>query len=209
MTLRLVVLLSGTGRTLANFLERRSKGRLPAEVVGVISSHETVRGCQIATSAGIPLSVVKKRQGQSSRNYGLALAEEIDRFKPDLVAMAGFVHLWEIPATLAGRVMNVHPALLPAFGGKGYYGHHVHEAVARSGVRFSGCTVHFADNEYDHGPIILQRVAEILWNEDADSIARKVLALEFEAYPEAISLFAEDRLRIHGLKVEILPPRNG
>ncbi len=102
--------------------------------------------------------------------------------------------------------MNIHPALLPAFGGKGMYGHHVHQAVIDTGCKVSGCTVHFADNEYDHGPIILQRVVEVKDDDTPETLAARVFEEEKKAYPQAIKLFAEGRLQIIGRRVKILPP---
>jgi folate-dependent phosphoribosylglycinamide formyltransferase PurN len=110
-----------------------------------------------------------------------------------------------LPPELAGRAMNIHPALIPAFCGKGYYGHHVHEAVLRAGVKITGCTVHFVDNVYDHGPIIVQKAAEVLDDDTPDTLAARVFEKELEAYPEAIRLFGEGRLRIEGRRVRVLP----
>ena len=116
----------------------------------------------------------------------------------------GFLQLIEVPDEFLGRVMNIHPALIPAFCGKGYYGHHVHEAVLAYGAKVSGCTVHFADNEYDHGPIILQRPVPVLDDDTADALAARVCAAECEAYPEAIGLFAQGRLSVEGRRVRIV-----
>jgi phosphoribosylglycinamide formyltransferase-1 len=123
-----------------------------------------------------------------------------------LVCLAGFLQLISIPEDFQGRVMNIHPALIPAFCGKGFYGHHVHEAVLAYGVKITGCTVHFCDNQYDHGPIILQRAVPVLDDDTPDSLAARVFQQECEAYPEAIRLFAEGRLRIEGRRVRILKP---
>ena len=119
--------------------------------------------------------------------------------------MAGFMCLFRMPERFVGRAMNIHPALIPAFCGKGYYGHRVHKAALEYGVKVSGCTVHFADNEYDHGPIILQRVVAVLDDDTPDTLAARVFEQELEAYPEAIQLFAEGRLRIEGRKVRVSP----
>ena len=131
----------------------------------------------------------------------------LDEHEAALCAMAGFLKLWSIPQAWRGHVLNVHPALLPAFGGKGMYGHHVHEAVLASGAKVSGCTVHFADDEYDHGQIVLQRTVPVLEDDTPATLAARVQEAEREAYPEAVSLFAEGRLRIEGRRVRILPPR--
>src|SRR5207249_9123441 len=123
----------------------------------------------------------------------------------DLVCMAGFLQLVQIPEDYLGRVMNIHPALIPAFCGKGFHGRHVHEAVIESGVKVTGCTVHFADNVYDNGPIILQRTVPVLDDDTPDMLAARVFEQECAAYPEAIRLFGEDRLKIEGRRVRILP----
>jgi folate-dependent phosphoribosylglycinamide formyltransferase PurN len=112
--------------------------------------------------------------------------------------MAGFLQLLRIPDDFAGRVLNIHPALLPAFGGQGMYGRRVHKAVLAAGVKESGCTVHVADNEYDHGPIVLQRTVEVRPDDTPEALADRVFAAECEAYPEAIRLFAEGKLRLDG-----------
>jgi folate-dependent phosphoribosylglycinamide formyltransferase PurN len=117
--------------------------------------------------------------------------------------MAGFLQLVHIPDDFLGRVMNIHPSLIPAFCGKGYYGHRVHEAALEYGVKVSGCTVHFADNVYDHGPIILQKTVPVLPGDDAAALAARIFEQECEAYPEAVQLFTEGRLHVEGRKVSI------
>jgi len=119
------------------------------------------------------------------------------------VCLAGFLQLLTIPEDFAGRVMNIHPALIPAFCGKGFYGHRVHEAVLEAGVKVSGCTVHFADNLYDHGPVIVQRTVPVRDGDTAEVLAARVFEQECEAYPEAIRLFAEGRLQIVGRTVRL------
>ena len=118
--------------------------------------------------------------------------------------LGGFLQLVQVPDDFLGRVMNIHPSLIPAFCGKGFYGEYVHEAVLAMGVKVTGCTVHFADNEYDHGPIILQRAVPVLDTDTAEILAARVFQQECEAYPEAIRLFAEGKLRIEGRRVKIL-----
>jgi folate-dependent phosphoribosylglycinamide formyltransferase PurN len=127
----------------------------------------------------------------------------LDEARVDLVCLAGFLSYWIIPERYTGRVINIHPALLPAFGGKGMYGHHVHEAVLERGCKVSGCTVHFLSNEYDEGPIILQRCVPVYAEDTADDLAALVFREECIAYPEAIRLFAEGRLRIEGRVVHV------
>ena len=198
---RMAVLLSGSGTTLENFFERIEDGSLPAEVVCVVSSLSKAYGLERARGRGVPTAVCVRKRSGSVREYSEAVFAEIDRHSPDLVCLAGFMVLIEIPERYAGRVMNVHPALIPSFCGDGMYGHFVHEAVIERGVRVTGCTVHFVDNEYDHGPIILQRAVEVMDDDTPDSLAERVQAAEREAYPEAVRLYAGGRLIIEGDRV--------
>ncbi len=203
--LRLGVLLSGTGRTLDHLLAESRAGRLPVEIVGVIASRADVRGFARAREERLPAAILRSRDFDSPASYGAAIAAQLREWRVELAAMAGFLKLWTIPADFAGRVMNVHPALLPAFGGKGMHGERVHAAVIASGVKLSGCTVHFADDAYDSGPIILQRSVPVRFEETPQSLAERVFAVERTAYPEAIALFAAGRLEIVGRRVRILP----
>jgi phosphoribosylglycinamide formyltransferase-1 len=205
--INIAVLLSGSGRTLQNFMDRISAGTLDARVQIVISSRADAYGLERARQNGIPAAVVASRKYRDFDSMSRMLAAELDKWPVDLIAMAGFMCLFRMPDRFIGRAMNIHPALIPAFCGKEMYGHFVHEAVIASGCKISGCTVHFADNEYDHGPIILQKPVPVLDDDTPDSLADRVFQQECEAYPEAIQLFAEDRLRIEGRRVRILPER--
>jgi phosphoribosylglycinamide formyltransferase-1 len=200
--LRLVVLLSGGGTTLQNFIDQIGAGKLPARIQRVIGSRPDAYGLERARKVGIPTLVVPRKEC-TPEEFSRRLAEAIRQARADLVCMAGFLSLWTIPEDYTGRVMNIHPALLPSFGGKGYYGHRVHEAVLAAGCKVSGCTVHFADNVYDHGPIIVQRCVPVLEDDTPDTLAARVFEQECIAYPEAIRLFAEGRLRIEGQRVRI------
>jgi len=205
---RLGVLLSGGGRTLENILAEINTGRLKglAEVVVVIASRPGIRGIRVAEDAGIPVHLIRFAEFKAVDAYSDAMAHVLDEARVDLVCLAGFLLYWTIPARYEGRVMNIHPALLPAFGGKGMYGHHVHEAVLARGCRVSGCTVHFVNNEYDAGPIILQRAVRAYADDTPDTLAARVFREECEAYPEAIRLFVEGRLRIEGGVVHVADP---
>lgn len=202
--LRLGVLVSGGGTTLQNFLDRIADGRLRAEVAVVIASRPDAYGLERARRAGIPTAVVARHDACNRDEFGRRTFDELRRHAVDLVCLAGYLQLLPIPDDFAGRVLNIHPALIPAFCGQGFYGHRVHEAVLDCGVKVSGCTVHFADNAYDHGPIVLQRVVPVLDDDTPDTLAARVFEAECAAYPEAITLFAEDRLRIDGRRVRIL-----
>jgi len=148
---------------------------------------------------------VPRRSYLDPQAFNAAVNAVFAYYPIDLVILAGFLSLYEPPPALVGRVMNMHPALLPAFGGKGFYGNRVHRAVLESGVKLSGCTVHFADACYDHGPIILQAAVPVEDDDTVESLAARVFAAECTLYPQAIQLFAENRLRVEGRRVRILP----
>jgi phosphoribosylglycinamide formyltransferase 1 len=202
--LRLGILLSGGGRTLENLVEAIGTGRLPAEIVLVVSSHPEAFGLERARRHGLPRETVDWKT--AGEGFSDRIAALLDAAGADLVVMAGFIRRWRFPDRYRGRVLNIHPALLPAFGGQGFYGDRVHEAVLASGARTSGCTVHFADDEYDRGPIILQRVVPVLPGDTPHSLADRVFAEECRAYPEAIRLYAEGRLGIRDGKVIVGEP---
>jgi phosphoribosylglycinamide formyltransferase-1 len=189
MPLRLAILLSGSGRTLENILEWIAAGRLAATVEVVIASRGDVRGVGVAQRAGLPTRVLPQGT-HSTAEWSAEIFAACRAAKADLVVMAGFLKLVEIPADFAGRVINIHPALLPAFGGKGFHGMHVHRAVLARGCTVSGCTVHLVDNEYDHGRIILQKTVPVLPDDTPESLAARVFAVECQALPEAIARFS-------------------
>lgn len=203
--LRVAVLLSGTGRTLENLLACRERGTLPIEIATVISSRSGVRGLEVAQAAGIDAHVVSRREYQTPAERSARIGELIDKHHVDLMVLAGFLSQLEILPEWEGRMMNVHPSLLPLFGGHGFYGRHVHEAVLASGMKVSGCSVHFVNAEYDAGPIILQRCLAVREDDTPETLGARVFAAECVAYPEAIHLYAEGRLRIEGSRVRILP----
>jgi phosphoribosylglycinamide formyltransferase-1 len=205
-SIRLAVLLSGNGTTLQNLLDRIADGRLKARVVLVVANRADAYGLERAERAGVPTVVVDRKAFASREEFSRQIFDLCREANAELVCLAGFLQLLHIPDDWLGRVMNIHPALVPAFCGKGFYGHRVHEAALNYGVKVSGCTVHFADNVYDHGPIILQRTVPVLDSDTPETLAARVFEEECEAYPEAIRLFAEGRLRIEGRKVIVGPP---
>src|SRR5438552_18232413 len=202
-TIRLAVFLSGNGTTLQNLIDRAADGRLPAQVVLVASNRADAFGLVRAEKAGIPTAVIERKDFATREEFSRRLFDLCREHKADLVCLAGFLQLIHIPDDYEGRVMNIHPALVPSFCGQGYYGHHVHEAVLASGAKITGCTVHFCDNQYDHGPIILQRAVNVFEDDTPESLAARVFEQECEVYPEAIRLFAEGRLQIEGRRVHI------
>ena len=203
--LNLAVLLSGSGRSLENFQQAIMAGRLNARVVVVVSSKEDAYGLVRARQHGLAAVAVPRRSYLDPQAFNEAVNAVLAHYPIDLVILAGFLSLYEPPPALVGRVMNMHPALLPAFGGKGFYGNRVHRAVLESGVKLSGCTVHFADACYDHGPIVLQADVPVEDDDTVTSLAARVFAAECTLYPQAIQLFAENRLRVEGRRVRILP----
>ena len=203
--LRLGVLISGGGTTLGNFLAKIDAGELDAEIALVIASRPECGGIAKARAAGLPCRLVARSEYVDVAAFSRAVFALCRKERVDLVALAGFLCLIEIPEDFQHRVMNIHPALIPAFCGAGLYGRRVHEAVLARGCKVSGCTVHFADNEYDHGPIILQRCVPVADDDTPDTLAARVFAAECEAYPDAIRLFAAGRLETTGRHVTIVP----
>ena len=192
--IRLGVLISGSGTTLMNILKHIEAGQLNANVAVVISSRSTVAGVEKARNAGLDVKIIRKQDYPDVEEFSRQIEQELVAAKVDLVVQGGWLCLWKIPARYEHRVMNIHPALLPSFGGQGMWGHHVHEAVLKAGCKISGCTVHFCTNEYDKGPIIVQRACPVRSDDTPETLAARVFEQECIAYPEAIGLFAEGKL---------------
>ena len=202
---RLGVLISGGGRTLLNLLDCIGKGQLNAEIPLVISSRPDVAGVERGRSAGLDVRIIRKRDFPDLDPFSHRLEQELVGARVDLVVQAGWLCLWRIPDAYENRVMNIHPALLPSFGGQGMWGHHVHEAVLAAGCKVSGCTVHFCTDQYDNGPIILQRTCPVRDDDTPETLAARVFRLECIAYPEAIGLFADDKLVVKDGRVQVRP----
>ena len=203
--IRLAVCVSGGGTTLQNLIDLIRGRRLQAEIVQVVASRPRIGAIPRAEAAGIPLALASKSV-QSSAEFSASVFDPIRRNKADLVILGGFLALVKIPPDYRGRVLNIHPALIPLFCGKGFYGLKVHQAVLDAGMKVSGCTVHFADDTYDTGPIILQRTVAVHEDDTAETLAARVFREECKALPEAIELYAAGRLRQEGKRVRILPP---
>jgi phosphoribosylglycinamide formyltransferase-1 len=200
---RVAVLLSGGGRSFENLVELSRRGEIASEVALAISSSPSAGGVERAKRLSVPVEVTAGKGPELARS----VFEALDRARIELACLAGWLKLLApIPPAWKGRVLNIHPALLPAFCGKGFYGDRVHEAVLASGVKVTGCTVHFCDDEYDHGPIVLQRTCPVLDDDDVHALADRVFEEEKVAYPEAVRLFEQGRLAIEGRRVKILPP---
>jgi phosphoribosylglycinamide formyltransferase 1 len=203
--IKLAVLASGGGTTLQNLIDRIAAGQLDARVAVTIASRPGIMALQRAARAGIPAFVVQRSGFPSVEAFSREIFRLCDEAHTDLVCLAGWLSLLTLGESYRGRTMNIHPAILPAFGGRGMYGHHVHEGVLAHGCKVSGCTVHFVDDKYDNGPIIVQRTCPVMEDDTPDALAHRVFAQEKEAYPEAIRLFAAGRLKIEGRRVRILP----
>jgi phosphoribosylglycinamide formyltransferase-1 len=203
VALRVAVLLSGSGTTLENFVECRAKGQLDVDLVAVVSSRPKALGLERARRHGIPAHSVDRRAHADPHSFNDALHRILDEHRPDLVTLAGFLSPFELRGCYEGRAMNVHPALIPAFCGKGMYGERVYRAVLESGVRVTGVTVHFCDAHYDTGPIILQEAVPVEPDDTLETLAARVQALERVLYPRAVQLFAQGRLAIEGRRVRI------
>lgn len=201
--LRLAVFISGGGSTLLNLHQKSFEQLLNVEIPLVIASRQC-SGVEKCRAAELNVVVEPAREYSSPQLYSDTLFSHARNAGADLVVLAGFLSRIVIPDDFQNRVMNIHPSLIPAFCGQGMYGQHVHEAVIARGCKVSGCTVHFCDNEYDHGPIILQQTVPVAASDTPDQLAARVQAAECEAYPRAIQLFSEGRLRIASGKVHIL-----
>ena len=192
--LPIAVLISGGGTTLRNLIEHIQAGTLPVEIKLVISSSPGARGLEFARNANIPALVVEKNSSLSPEAFSEAVFQPCRDAGVKYVVMGGFLKHVLIPPDFENRVVNIHPALLPAFGGKGMYGLNVHKAVLEAGETISGCTVHFVDNQYDHGPAILQRTVAVQLGDTPESLQARVFQAECEAYPAALYLLASSKL---------------
>jgi phosphoribosylglycinamide formyltransferase-1 len=189
----IVILISGRGSNMAALIDSATDGAFPVRVAAVISNRLGAPGLEIAASRGIPTRVVDHAQYPNRKMFDAALAEAIDAWAPDLVALAGFMRILgeKFVARYADRLINIHPSLLPAFPGLS-----THQRALEAGVRLHGCTVHFVVPALDHGPIIAQAAVPVLDGDDAASLAARVLAQEHRLYPQAVRWFVEGRLRI-------------
>ncbi|MDZ7815881.1 MAG: phosphoribosylglycinamide formyltransferase [Planctomycetota bacterium] len=204
MSKRIAFLLSGSGSTLANLLEHIETDDILAKVVKVLSSRSGVKGLSIAADAGIPSCVVRRRDHADTQDFSDAISAELDSCEPDLVVFGGFMCYYLPPKRYLNRIINVHPALIPAFCGKGMYGDHVHKAVLDYGVKVTGCTVHFVDEIYDHGPIIAQSAVKVKEDDTVETLRERVRAEERKLLPLVVKQYCEDRISVSGRKVRVL-----
>lgn len=201
--IRLAVCASGSGRSLQNLIDRIAARKLKAKIELMVASRPRIGAIDRAISGKIPVAIMD-RNVKSRAARSAAVFDAIRKHQADLVVLAGFLSLVEIPLDYVGKVINIHPSLIPSFCGHGLYGLKVHEAALEEGVKVSGCTVHFADQQYDTGPIILQKAVPVHEDDTAESLAARVFQAECLALPEAIELYASGRLRIEGERVRVL-----
>ncbi|MBT9176463.1 MAG: Phosphoribosylglycinamide formyltransferase [Firmicutes bacterium] len=206
LPLRLAVLVSGSGTTLQGLLDAIDAGKLQAEIVAVVSSRREAYALERAHRRNIPTHVLRPRDFLTAKEHDAALAKTLREVSPDLIVLAGYmVEVNDVTlGAFHGRIMNIHPSLLPAFGGRGFYGQRVHKAVLDAGCKVSGVTVHFVEAEVDGGPIILQAAVEVEDADTCETLAARVNELERRLYPRAIQLYAEGRLCQVGRRVRIL-----
>ncbi len=201
--MRLAVLLSGSGRSLENLLRTIETGETAAEIAVVISSRSNVRGIEIAGAAGIETHVVTRRDAPDPASLSAAVSGILEPHNIELLALTGYLRQLEVLPQWDNRIMNIHPSLLPLFGGKGMFGANVHQAVLDAGMKVSGCTVHLATAEYDSGPIVVQRCVPVHEDDTAATLGARVFEAECVAYPQAINLFAAGRIEVHGNRTRI------
>ncbi len=205
--LRIAFLVSGNGTLFEHLTTKMRAGAIDATPALVISSNSKALALERAQRLGVPAMVLRREMCGSDEEFTAALLETLRQFEVNFVCLAGYLKL--VPPAVVqqfrSRMLNIHPALLPSFGGKGMYGHKVFEAAIDYGARIHGATVHVVDDQYDHGPIVLQRAVFVAANDTPDTLAQRVHNIEFDLYADAVKLFAEDRIRVDGRRVHILP----
>jgi phosphoribosylglycinamide formyltransferase-1 len=207
--INIAVLVSGHGRgsNMQAIIDACADGRITGRVAVVIGVKDDAPAMERARSQGIATAEVRRKAFDSDEAYGARVLEILAEHKVDLICLAGYIRI--LPPSICEayryRIMNIHPALIPLFCGKGMFGEHVHQAAVDCGVKVSGCTVHFVDEQYDTGPIIIQRIVPVEEGDTAETLAARVLVQEHIAYPEAVQLFAQGRLKVEGRVVHVLP----
>jgi len=203
--MNIAVFASGRGSNFQAILKAIDDGKLPARVSLLVSNNSNAGALELARSRNIPAIHLSQKQFSSEETYGEQLLDLLARHRVDLIALAGYMK--RVPVMVIDRfrnkILNIHPALLPSFGGAGMYGVHVHEAVLAAGVKISGATVHIVDEKYDNGPIVMQKAVEISKEDTPETLAAKILPIEHEIYPQALAAFAGNRVHVEGRKVWI------
>ncbi len=190
--IKIAVLVSGEGTNLQSLIDSCKSGFIPGEIVLVISSRQGAYALERARKENIDTVIIEKKDFKNEEEYSAEILKEVNKKSVDLICLAGFLLKLgsKIIKAYKNKIMNIHPALLPSFGGEGMYGIKVHEEVLKSGEKYSGCTVHIVDEEYDHGRIILQKKVPVKKNDTPHMLAERVLKEEHKLYPEAVKMFA-------------------
>lgn len=209
--INIAVMVSGHGRgsNLQAIIDACKDGRIDGRVAVVIGVKDDVPAMDRARNNGVLAIAVSPKEFASDEDYGRRILEILLEYKVDLICLAGYMRILppQVVRAYRNRIMNTHAALIPSFCGKGMYGEHVHRAVLEYGAKVSGCTIHFVDEQYDTGPIIIQKAVPVEEGDTPETLAARILPLEHQSYVEAIQLFAEGRLQVEGRVVHILPPR--
>ena len=200
----IVILISGRGSNMVALIDAAASGALPVRVAAVLANRPDAKGLEVAAAAGVVTRVVDHRLYRDRESFDAAMAEAIDAYSPDLVVLAGFMRILSdgFVAHYEGRLINIHPSLLPSFPGL-----HTHQRALDDGVRVHGCTVHFVTPTLDHGPIVVQAAVPVLDGDDATVLAARVLEQEHRIYPLAVRWFAEGRLRLEDGRVRLDAPQ--
>lgn len=207
--IRICVMVSGQGRgsNMQAIIDGCNSGKINGSVVLVLGVNDNAPAIERARSQGIKTVAISPKAFAANDEYDNAVFDAVTDAQIDLICLAGYMRLLgqNIVDKYRNRIMNVHPALIPMFFGKGMYGHHVHEAAINRGVKVSGATVHFVDEEYDTGPIIMQNIVPVEYDDTPDALAARVLVEEHKAYTESVALFAQGRLEVINRRVKIIP----
>ena len=203
--LHLGILASGRGSNFEAILRAIESGRLSAEARVLISNRKSAGALDVAARHGVPAAALTRKDFDSDEAFDREILRLFQKHRVDFVVLAGYLRLLTpvLVREFPNRILNIHPALLPSFGGKGMYGHHVHEAVLAHGCKVSGVTVHLVNEQYDAGPIVLQRCVPVEAGDTPDTLAARVLVEEHRAFPEALQLFAEERISVEGRRVHV------
>ncbi len=203
---KFVVFASGGGTDFQSLIDAVGSGQIPAQIVGLIAGKPDIYAIERAKKANIPVSVICKKDYSTPSEFDIAIRDALTAFGADFAVLAGYLSIIG-PKTIEAyknRIINIHPALIPSFCGMGFYGSKVHEAVVASGVKLTGATVHFVDEEADTGPIIMQTTVEVCFEDSADDVAKRVLSAEHKLLPQAVCLMAQGKLQVEGNRVKIL-----
>jgi phosphoribosylglycinamide formyltransferase 1 len=209
VSINIAVMVSGHGRgsNMQAIIDACRDGRIDGRVAVVIGVKSDVPAMERAKTHGIPTAEIKPKAYETDEAYGKAILQVLSDQNTDLICLAGYMRILppEVVRTYKWRIMNTHAALIPSFCGKGMYGEHVHTAALEYGVKVSGCTVHFVDEVYDNGPIIVQKCVPVEEGDTPETLASRILPNEHKAYVEAVGLFAQGRLKVEGRVVHVLP----